>query len=94
MTHRTPARGAAPHTASAGRAPRDIAFFDLEDLMAGRKRDNKRELIEPHGDKRYTRRNAQGEFTQQDDTGRSLGRDVRQHSKTRSKPGHGDEGDR
>ena len=62
--------------------------------MPGKKRDNKRDLIEPNGDKRYTRRNEQGEFTEQDDTGRSLGRDVRQHSETKSKPGHGDEGDR
>lgn len=65
-----------------------------EDDMAGKKRDNKRELIEPNGDKRYTRRNAQGEFTEQDDTGRSLSHDTRQHSSTRSKSGHGDEGDR
>ena len=62
--------------------------------MPNEKRDNKRELIEPHGDKRYARRNAQGEFTEQDDTGRSLGQDVRQHSPTKAKPGHGDEGDR
>lgn len=62
--------------------------------MPKKKRDNKRELIEPHGDKRYTRRNAQGEFSEQDDVGRSLGRDVRQHSPTESRPGHGDEGDR
>lgn len=62
--------------------------------MPGKKRDNKRETIEPNGDKRYTRRNEQGEFTEQDDTGRSLGRDVRQRSKSKSKPGHGDEGDR
>ena len=62
--------------------------------MANKKRDNKRDLIDPHGDKRYTRRNAQGEFSEQDDVGRSLGRDVRQHANTESKPGHGDEGDR
>jgi hypothetical protein len=65
-----------------------------EEHMSDKKRDNKRDLIEPNGDKRYTRRNDQGEFTEQDDTGRSLGQDVRQHSKTKSKPGHGDEGDR
>ena len=35
---------------------------------------SRRETIEPNpGDKRYVRRNDQGEFTEQDDTGRSLG---------------------
>lgn len=53
-----------------------------------------RELLEPHeGDKRYARRNADGEFTEQDDVSRSLRQDVKQHAKTEVKPGHGDEGD-
>ncbi|HEX6643285.1 MAG TPA: hypothetical protein VF037_01325 [Gemmatimonadales bacterium] len=35
---------------------------------------SRRETIEPNpGDKRYVRRNEQGEFTEQDDVGRSLG---------------------
>ena len=57
---------------------------------------SKRELVEPHeGDKRYVRRDEQGRFTDsQDDVGRSLAADRRQHAKTRTKPGHGDEGDR
>jgi hypothetical protein len=56
----------------------------------------KRELIEPHdGDKRYIRRDERGRFTDdQVDVGRSLATDQRQHAKTRSRPGHGDEGDR
>jgi hypothetical protein len=56
----------------------------------------KRELIEPNeGDKRYIRRDENGRFTKdQVDVGRSLAADRRQHAKTRSKPGHGDEGDR
>ena len=56
----------------------------------------KRELIEPNpGDKRYVRRNADGQFTtDQVDVGRSLAADDRQHSKTASKPGQGDRGDR
>ena len=55
-----------------------------------------RELIEPHeGDKRYIRRDENGQFTEdQVDVGRSLAADERQHAKTVSKPGHGDEGDR
>jgi hypothetical protein len=55
----------------------------------------KRELIEPHkGDKRYVRRDEQGQFKESDDVGRSLSQDRRQHAKTESKPGQGDRGDR
>lgn len=56
----------------------------------------KRELIEPNpGDKRYVRRDENGRFTKdQVDVGRSLAADRRQHAKTRSRSGHGDEGDR
>lgn len=53
-----------------------------------------RELISPNGDKRYVRRDESGQFTDsQDDVGRSLGQDVRQHAKKTVEPGHGDEGD-
>jgi len=57
---------------------------------------NDRELIEPNeGDKRYVRRNDQGEFTDsQDDVGRSLSQDRRTDAKTESKKGQGDRGDR
>lgn len=56
----------------------------------------KRELIEPNpGDKRYIRRDEHGHFTDsQDDVGRSLAADQRQHAKTTSKKGEGDRGDR
>jgi len=55
----------------------------------------KRELIEPtKGDKRYVRRDDQGHFDEQADVGRSSAVDQRQHSKTPSKPGYGDRGDR
>lgn len=56
---------------------------------------SKRELIEPHeGDKRYVRRDEQGQFKESDDVGRSLSQDRKQHAKTESKPGEGDRGDR
>ena len=57
---------------------------------------SKRELIEPNpGDKRYVRRDEEGKFTEsQDDVGRSLAADQRQHAKTKTRSGHGDEGDR
>jgi hypothetical protein len=55
-----------------------------------------RELIEPNkGDKRYARRDDQGQFTDdQTDVGRSLAADQKQHSKTPAKKGQGDRGDR
>ena len=55
-----------------------------------------RELIEPHeGDKRFIRRDEQGQFTEeQDDVGRSLSQDQKRQAKTVSKKGQGDKGDR
>jgi len=55
----------------------------------------KRELIEPHaGDKRYTRRDKAGRFTEQDDVGRSLAQDRKRPSKNEAERGQGDRGDR
>ena len=67
----------------------------LEVTVASEKKDtSKRELISPNGDKRYIRRDESGQFTDsQDDVGRSLSSDVRQHSKKTVESGHGDEGD-
>lgn len=55
-----------------------------------------RELIEPNeDDKRYIRRNDEGEFTEdQSDVGRSLARDQKREAENESKPGQGDRGDR
>jgi len=55
----------------------------------------KRELIEPNpGDKRYIRRNEQGQFTRdQVDVGRSIAADRRQPAKRVAPPGQGDRGD-
>jgi hypothetical protein len=56
---------------------------------------SERELIEPKtGDKRYVRRDDQGQFKQEVDVGKSLAADQRQHAKTVAKPGEGDRGDR
>jgi len=55
---------------------------------------SKRELIEPHeGDKRYMRRDDQGQFNKVVDVGRSLAADRRSASKTEADPGQGDRGD-
>lgn len=62
--------------------------------MAEKKHDaGKRELIAPKGDKRYVKRDEEGKFTESVDVSKSLSDDARQHSKTKVKPGHGDEGD-
>lgn len=54
-----------------------------------------RELIEPNpGDKRYVRRNTEGQFTKdQVSIGRSLSKDVKQHAKRVVPKGQGDKGD-
>ncbi|MBY5518085.1 hypothetical protein [Rhizobium leguminosarum] len=54
----------------------------------------KRELIDTGTDKRYVRRNRQGQFKESDDVGRSLAADRRQTAKTKAKVGDGDRGDR
>lgn len=53
----------------------------------------KREMIAPQDDKRYVRRDSQGRFSESDDQGKSLGKDVRQKAKTKVEPGQGDRGD-
>jgi hypothetical protein len=62
--------------------------------MAEKKHTGKRELIDTGHDKRYVRRDEKGQFKESDDVGRSLAQDVRQHAKTKVKPGYGDRGDR
>lgn len=53
-----------------------------------------RELIEPHkGDKRYVRRDENGQFKESDDVSRSLSADARQHAKTKKPKNQGDKGD-
>jgi len=56
---------------------------------------SKRELIEPHkGDKRYARRDEQGQFTtSQDNVGKSLSADKRKKASTVVPKGQGDRGD-
>ena len=53
----------------------------------------KRELIDTGKDKRYVRRNEQGQFNESDDVGRSLRQDVKRKAKTAVKAGQGDQGD-
>ena len=53
----------------------------------------KRELIDTGTDKRYVRRDKQGQFKESDDVGRSLAADRRTKAKTVVKSGQGDRGD-
>jgi len=55
---------------------------------------SRRELIDTGRDKRYVRRDEQGQFKESDDVGRSLSMDRKRHAKTAAKPGQGDKGDR
>ena len=54
---------------------------------------NERELIDTGRDKRYVRRDGQGQFKESDDQGKSLGRDVKQHAKAKKPRNQGDKGD-
>jgi hypothetical protein len=53
----------------------------------------KRETIDTGRDKRYVRRDSQGQFKESDDVGRSLSRDRKKAAKHIVKPGQGDRGD-
>ena len=61
--------------------------------MAGKSGAAKRELIDTGNDKRYVRRDAQGQFGEVDDQSRSLSQDVKKKAKTKVPAGQGDKGD-
>ena len=61
--------------------------------MADKKTKSHRELIDTGRDKRFVRRNEQGEFQDVSDVGRSLAQDRKQTAKTKVPPGQGDRGD-
>jgi hypothetical protein len=59
-----------------------------------KKKAAKRELINTGRDKRYVRRAPDGKFNESDDVAKSLAQDRRKKSRTASKSGQGDKGDR
>jgi len=61
--------------------------------MAKKSAKSHRELIDTGTDKRFVRRDEEGQFKESDDVGRSLARDRQQHAETEVKPGQGDRGD-
>ena len=58
-----------------------------------RRKTSKRELIDTGSDKRYVRRDDQGQFDKEADVGRSLTQDRKKHAKTVVESGQGDRGD-
>jgi hypothetical protein len=54
----------------------------------------KRDLVAPKGNKRFVKRTTKGRFKESDDASRSLSADQRKSARTRTKSGHGDQGDR
>jgi hypothetical protein len=68
--------------------------YNMASRKTSGKKTSKRTVIEPHeGDKRYVRRNKEGEFKKEVDVGRSLAADRRSKAKTKVKKGQGDRGD-
>jgi hypothetical protein len=59
-----------------------------------KKKAAKRELIDTGRDKRYVRRDKEGQFKESDDQGRSLSQDRKKKAKRKVKSGQGDKGDR
>jgi hypothetical protein len=59
-----------------------------------KKKAARRETIDTGRDKRYVRRDTQGQFKESDDTGRALSRDRKKSAKRAAKSGQGDKGDR
>ncbi len=52
-----------------------------------------RELVDTGTDKRFVRRDKQGQFKESDDVGRASASDQRRDAKTEAKKGQGDRGD-
>jgi len=53
-----------------------------------------RELIDTGTDKRYVRRDGEGQFKESDDVGRSSATDQKRDARNKAKKGEGDRGDR
>lgn len=64
-----------------------------EEEMGEKKSSSKRELIDTGNDKRFVRRDENGQFEESDDVGKSLSQDVRKHAKKEVPSGQGDRGD-
>ncbi len=65
----------------------------MADKNSSGNQSSKRELVDTGTDKRYVRRDDEGQFKESDDVGRSLAQDRRQAAKTTVPAGQGDRGD-
>ncbi len=61
--------------------------------MQEKKEKSHRELIDTGSDKRFVRRNQEGQFDDVSDVGRSLAQDTKQAAKKKVRSGQGDRGD-
>lgn len=61
--------------------------------MANKHSKSHRELIDTGKDKRFVRRNEQGEFHEVTDVGKSIAQDRKQNAKHKVPSGQGDRGD-
>jgi len=61
--------------------------------MPDKKTKSHRELIDTGKDKRFVRRDNEGQFDEVSDVGRSLAQDRKQTAKNKVPPGQGDRGD-
>ena len=75
------------------RKPTQEGDNQVADKDASKKRSSDRELIDTGRDKRFVRRDEDGQFKESDDVGRSLTQDRKQAAKTTVRPGQGDRGD-
>lgn len=60
---------------------------------SSKKKSSDRELIDTGTDKRFVRRDDEGQFKESDDVGRSIAKDREQRAKTTVQSGQGDRGD-
>jgi hypothetical protein len=61
--------------------------------MADKNTKSQRELVDTGRDKRFVRRDDDGQFDEVADVGRSIAQDRKQAAKTKVPPGQGDRGD-
>ena len=88
-----PAEEASVEPARAGSRPIARAATKKPAAATKKRSSTKRELIDTGRNKMFAKRGAKGRFKEMDDVSRSLSADRRQKAKTRSKSGHGDQGD-
>ena len=75
-------------------SPLKVNSLDRRALRRAKKSDMAHELIDTGTDKRYVRRDEDGQFKESDDVGRSLSQNQKRDAKTKTKSGEGDKGDR